>query len=69
MSLPRPGASRIENLVATMLLVPGNGSHSIDLARVAKHQGFDEADLRAAFTRAETALSLTPQNCVIPEGE
>ncbi len=66
MTLPRPGAARIDNLVATMLL-HGNASHTLDLDRIAHFQGIDAADLSAAFARAETVLSLSPSPEVIDE--
>ncbi len=65
---PRPGESKLHNLVSTLLL-HGNGSHTLDLARIAKHQNMDVADLTDAFARAETALSLTPRNCETIESE
>ena len=69
MSLPRPGETRIRNLVATMLS-HGNGSHGLDLARIAFHQGFDPGELSAEFARQETAMSLQPKNMFeIPEGK
>jgi hypothetical protein len=66
MTLPRPGASRVDNLVATMLK-HGNASRTLDLPRIAQAQGFDLADLTATFARMETALSLTPVACVEDE--
>jgi hypothetical protein len=66
MIAPRPGETRIHNLVATMLQ-HGNASHTLNLPRIAHHQGFDLADLTDAFARAETTLSLTPVTCVEDE--
>lgn len=68
MTLPRPGASRIDNLCATMLL-HGNASSTLNLKTIAKAQGFDLADLTATFARMETALSLQPRNCETQEAE
>ena len=61
MSLPRPGETRIRNLVATMLS-HGNSAHNLNLARIAFHQKLDPGELSAEFARQETAMSLQPKN-------
>ena len=66
MIAPRPGASKMDNCIATLLLA-GNRSHTLNLDRIALHQDFEPVEFRAAFARAETALSLTPAVCVEDE--
>lgn len=56
-NLPRPGAPRMDNLIATLLLA-GNGSHTLKLDVIAGHQGFDAAEFRARFAQLETQWSL-----------
>jgi hypothetical protein len=68
MTLPRVGAPRMDNLIATMLLA-GNGSHHLNLDRIAEHQRFDATEFRARFAHLETVFSLTPRNCEEPEGK
>jgi hypothetical protein len=68
MSLPRPGETRIRNLVATMIL-SGNSAHQLNLPRIAYHQGFDPGELSAEFARQETAMSLQPKNTYDVEGK
>ena len=66
MTLPRAGETRIRNLVATML-AHGNPSHTLNLSRIAFHQGFELDDLTQEFARQETALSLKPSQPVEDE--
>jgi hypothetical protein len=69
MTLPRPGAPRIDNVIAT-LLANGNSAHSLDLDRIAAFQQFDPAEFRARFAKIETAFSLNPSNAYeTPEGK
>lgn len=49
---PAPGQSIAFNIAATMVLA-GNRAADLNLARIAHHQGIDEAELRAAFEAAE----------------
>lgn len=46
--LPRPGASELENLVATMLLA-GNRPEHLDLAQIAKGRRFGPDELLVEF--------------------
>ena len=64
MTLPNPKASRMDNLIATMLL-HDNYSWSLKdcgLDRIAAHQGFDPASFKARFLHIETAFTLKPRN-------
>lgn len=56
------------NCIAT-LLRHGNGSHNLDLDRIAFHQGFDEAEFTAAFLEAETKARMQPVNGETWEGK
>lgn len=62
MTLPRPGASKMDNCAATLLL-NGNGSRDLDLDRIADAQGFDRSEWSTRFAQLETQWSLTPRNC------
>lgn len=55
---PRPGASRMANLAAT-LIHSGNASHHLNLDRIARFQGFDPAEFTALFHAYETEHSMT----------
>lgn len=68
MSLPRPGAPRMDNLIAT-ILQQDNRREWLNLELIATHQGFDADEFRERFAKIETAFSLTPRNCEIPEGK
>lgn len=68
MTLPRPGASRLDNVIATLLL-NGNGSRHLNLDRIASFQGFDAAEFSARFAHLETQWSLTPRNYETAEGK
>lgn len=72
MSLPRPGAPHIDNLIVTMLL-HDNFSWTLKddgLDRIAAHQGFDPDEFRARFARLETNFTLRPRNSgEEPEGK
>lgn len=64
MTLPRPGAPHIDNLIWTMLL-HDNFSWSLKpegLDRIAAHQGFDADEFRARFAKLETNFTLRPRN-------
>ena len=75
-NLPRPGASRIDNLIATLLLQK-NRSKWLNLDRIASFQGFDPSEFSARFAHLETAYeqhltlkSLQPDNQYeTPEGK
>lgn len=56
--LPRPGAPRIDNLIAT-IIDSGNYREWLNLDRIAEHQGFDPAEFAARFAKIQTAKSLT----------
>lgn len=58
-ALPHPGAPRMDNIIAT-LLVNGNGSHRLNLDRIAACQGFNPAEFTCRFAALETAYSLQP---------
>lgn len=68
MTLPRPGAPHMDNVIATILL-QDNRREWLNLDLIAKHQGFEADEFRARFAKIETAHSLTPRNCEIPEGK
>jgi hypothetical protein len=68
MSLPRPGAPRMDNLIAT-ILQQDNRREWLNLDRIAEHQKFDPDEFRARFAKIETAFSLTPRNCEVPDGK
>lgn len=68
MSLPRPGAPKMDNCIAT-LIQHGNHAHSLNLDIIADKQGFDPDEFRARFAKIETAFSLTPKNCEVPDGK
>ena len=68
MTLPRPGAPHIDNLIATLLLAGNHGRH-LNLDRIAEHQKFDPVEFRERFAKIETAFSLTPKNCEVPDGK
>lgn len=53
----------------TTLIAHGNGSHTLDLDRIAFHQRFNADDFRAAFLAAETEASLTPKKYEDQEAE
>lgn len=60
--LPDPHATRVQNLVATMI-VNDNFAASLDLDVIARFQGFDPVELRAEFARQEAArLTSVPPN-------
>jgi hypothetical protein len=61
MTLPHPGAPHMDNLIATLLLA-GNGSHELNLDRIAHHQRFDPEEFRSRFKKLETNFSLRPRN-------
>lgn len=68
MTLPRVGAPRMDNCIAT-LLRNGNASHALNLDRIASYQGFDSVEFRDRFIRLETIFSVTPKNSYeSPEG-
>jgi hypothetical protein len=58
----------MHNCIRT-LLDNGNGSHSLDLDRIARFQGFDATVFRAAFLEAETERSMRPSNSYEVEGK
>ena len=58
----------MDNLIAT-ILHQDNRREWLDLDRIAAHQGFEPEEFRARFSKIETAFSLTPRNCEIPEGK
>lgn len=68
MTLPHPGAPRMDNCIAT-LLMHGNGSHLLNLDMIASHQNFDAAEFRARFAELETRWSLRQRNCEEVEGK
>ena len=72
MTLPRPKAPHMDNLIATMLL-HDNYSWSLKdsgLDRIASHQGFDPASFKARFLQLETDFTLRPRNGgEAPEGK
>jgi hypothetical protein len=59
MTLPRPGAPHIDNLISTMLLA-GNRSRDLNLDLIAHHQKFDAAEFRARFAELEWQFSQLP---------
>lgn len=61
-------AQHMVNTITT-LLANGNGSHTLDLDRISRWQGFDADDFRAAFLAAETEASLTPTKYETQEAE
>lgn len=50
------------NCARTILLDPNNGSHNINLDRIAEYQDFDPTEFRALFLEMETKRSLEPDN-------
>ncbi len=49
--------TRMKNCAST-LIAHGIGAHKLDLDRIAHFQGFDAAEFRHEFHRAETAASM-----------
>jgi hypothetical protein len=67
-NLPHIGAPHIDNCCAT-LLIAGNRSHTLNLDRIAFHQGFDPAEFTARFLQLETAWTMQPHNSFEVEGK
>ena len=68
MTLPRPGAPRMDNLIAT-ILQQENRREWLNLDRIAQFQGFEPDEFAARFAKLETAFSLTPKNCEVYDGK
>lgn len=61
MSLPHPGATRLQNLVATMLM-HGNAKHELKLDVLAAHnRPWTKEEIGDEFDRQATPLSLRPR--------
>ena len=70
MTLPRPGASVMDNCIATILdCDPHNRRKWLDLDRIASFQGFDAGEFRARFAELETQWSIRPRNSYEMEGK
>jgi hypothetical protein len=62
MNLPSPQATRLQNLVATLLL-HGNAKHSVKLDVLAKfNKPWTAEEIGDEFDRQATPLSLRPNN-------
>lgn len=73
--LPRIGAPRMDNLIATILKQDNRGK-TLNLDRIAHYQGFNPGEFRARFAHLETAWraeqtrkSLQPSNTYETEGK